>query len=164
MASLSHGRRRRDRDGHGTTSNRESGTQLESRCEYSGTGGNFNACDLPGQVSHNSSVPASHSVTVTPTADAGRGTVTVPRPSLRTVTQAGTASEPGGRGLVLHAAGLAAMQRGNDHCYMESSQVSLISNTPGVYKPPAVPSGAAQGAHYPAGTRGDIPAVNVCVI
>ena len=26
----------------------------------------------------------------------------------------------------------------------------LISNPPGVYKPPAVPSGAAQGAHYPA--------------
>ena len=35
---------------------------------------------------------------------------------------------------------------------------SLFSNPPGVYKPPAVPSGAAQGAHYPAGTvtRGDI--------
>ena len=29
----------------------------------------------------------------------------------------------------------------------------------GVYKPPAVPSGAAHGAHYPAGTRGDIQAV-----
>ena len=52
-------------------------------------------------------------------------------------------------------------QRGNGH----SSQVatwnllSLFSNTPGVYKLPAVPSGAAQGAHYPAGTRGDIQAV-----
>ena len=30
-----------------------------------------------------------------------------------------------------------------------------------VYKPPAVPSGAAQGAHDPAGTRGDIQAVTV---
>ena len=51
------------------------------------------------------------------------------------------------------AAGLAAMQRGNGHCYMESS-----FRRPGVYKPPAMPSpaGAAQGAHYPAGTRGDI--------
>ena len=28
-------------------------------------------------------------------------------------------------------------------------------------KPPAVPSGAAQGAHYPAGTRGDIQAVTL---
>ena len=27
----------------------------------------------------------------------------------------------------------------------------LFSNPPGVYKLPAVPSGAAQGAHYPAG-------------
>ena len=26
----------------------------------------------------------------------------------------------------------------------------VFSNPPGVYKPPAVPSGAAQGAHYPA--------------
>ena len=29
-------------------------------------------------------------------------------------------------------------------------------------KPQAVPSGAAQGAHYPVGTRGDIQAVTVC--
>ena len=35
----------------------------------------------------------------------------------------------------------------------------FFSNPPGVYKPPAVPSGAAQAAHYPAGTRGDIQAV-----
>ena len=35
----------------------------------------------------------------------------------------------------------------------------VFSNPPGVYNPPAVPSGAAQGAHYPAGTRGDIQAV-----
>ena len=36
--------------------------------------------------------------------------------------------------------------------------IFLLEHT-GVYKPPAVPSGAAQGAHYPAGTRGpgDIP-------
>ena len=32
---------------------------------------------------------------------------------------------------------------------------------PTVYIPPAVPSGAAQGAHYPAGTRGDIQAVTL---
>ena len=30
---------------------------------------------------------------------------------------------------------------------------------PGVYNPPAVPLGAAQGTYYPAGTRGDIQAV-----
>ena len=35
----------------------------------------------------------------------------------------------------------------------------IFSKTPGVYKPPAVPSGSAQGAHYPAGTRRDIQAV-----
>ena len=42
---------------------------------------------------------------------------------------------------------------------------SVFSNPParGVYNPPAVPSGAAQGAHYPAGTRGDIQAVTVTV-
>ena len=38
----------------------------------------------------------------------------------------------------------------------------LFSNPPGVCKPPAVPSGASQGAHYPADTRGDIQAVTVC--
>ena len=54
------------------------------------------------------------------------------------------------------------MQRGNGNCYMESeASVLLFSNLnpPGVvYKPPAVPSGAAPAgpwAHrdYPAGTR-----------
>ena len=35
----------------------------------------------------------------------------------------------------------------------------LFSNPPGLYKPPAVPSGAAPGAHYPAGPREDIQAV-----
>ena len=29
----------------------------------------------------------------------------------------------------------------------------IFSNTLGVYKPPALPSGAAQGVHYPAGTQ-----------
>ena len=41
---------------------------------------------------------------------------------------------------------------------------SLSSNPPGVYNQPVVPSGAAQGAHYPAGTRGDIQAVTVALI
>ena len=45
------------------------------------------------------------------------------------------------------AAGLAAMQRGNGHCYIESF-FSVFSNLLGVCNPPAVPSGAAQ-AHYP---------------
>ena len=31
----------------------------------------------------------------------------------------------------------------------------IFSKPPGMYKPPALPSGAAQDAHYPAGTRGD---------
>ena len=34
----------------------------------------------------------------------------------------------------------------------------------GVYNPQAVPSGAAQGAHYPAGTRGDIQAVTAIMM
>ena len=45
--------------------------------------------------------------------------------------------------------------------------ILLYSTYPqGIYKPPAVPSGAAhcaQGAHYPAGTRGDIQAVTQSV-
>ena len=46
----------------------------------------------------------------------------------------------------------------------ESFQVSILeleleTRPAGVYNPPAVPSGAAQGAHYPAGTRGEIQAV-----
>ena len=32
----------------------------------------------------------------------------------------------------------------------------FFSNLPGVYKPPAVPLGAAQGAHYQAGTAGGL--------
>ena len=40
---------------------------------------------------------------------------------------------------------LVALQRGNGHGYIESS-CSVFSNPPGVYNPPAVPSGAAQGA------------------
>ena len=51
------------------------------------------------------------------------------------------------------------MQRGNCDCYMESS--FFILEPAGVYNPPAVPSGAAQGAHYPEGTRGNIQAVTV---
>ena len=68
------------------------------------------------------------------------------------------------------AAGLAAMQRGpetsrDDHCYDDLNLLSLFSNLPGVYKPPAVPSDAALGAHYPAGTRvdSDIQAATVTV-
>ena len=35
----------------------------------------------------------------------------------------------------------------------------VFSNPPGVHNQPAVPSGEAQGAHHPVGTRGDIQAV-----
>ena len=56
------------------------------------------------------------------------------------------------------------MQRGNGHCYMESS-FSLLEP---VYKPPAVASGAAQGRGHTTqrrGTRrrGDIQAVTGCI-
>ena len=53
------------------------------------------------------------------------------------------------------------MERGNSHCYVESS---FFTNQPGVYKPTALPSGAVQGAQYPAGTRGDIQAVTHIMI
>ena len=50
------------------------------------------------------------------------------------------------------------MQLGNGHYYIESSFL-YYRNPLGLYNPPSVPSGAAQWAHYPAGTRGDIQAV-----
>ena len=70
--------------------------------------------------------------------------------------------------LVLPAAGLAAMQWGNSYCYMESSLLYSRASLGSVFSspawavfssqpnPPAVPSGAALLAHYPAGTRGDV--------
>ena len=60
------------------------------------------------------------------------------------------------------------MQRENGHYYIIMSHwifFSVFSNPPGVYNPPAVPSGAAQGAHHPlaAGTRGEIQAARLCL-
>ena len=78
-------------------------------------------------------------------------------PPPRRIGQDATAAPHRARRHRRTAAGLAAMQRGPGRCYTESS--SRTRQGPGVYKPPAVPSGAAQGAHYPAGTRGDIQAV-----
>ena len=60
--------------------------------------------------------------------------------------------------LVLPAAsdGLGAIHRGNGHYYIDSS-FAVLWNPPGhVIYPAAIPSGAAQGAHYPAGTRGSL--------
>ena len=55
-----------------------------------------------------------------------------------------------------HAAGETAIATWNLlFCILEPALVLQ-----GVYKPPAVPWGAALGAHYPAGTQGDIQAVH----
>ena len=61
--------------------------------------------------------------------------------------------------LVLPAAGLAAIQRGNCHYYFEFSL--LYSGIRRGFYSRAVPSGAAGRlrAHHPAGKRGDIQAV-----
>ena len=59
------------------------------------------------------------------------------------------------------------MQRGNGHCYMESSfffffeGIVVSSSAARDYILAAVPSGAAQESHYPAGTLGDIQAVTI---
>ena len=64
--------------------------------------------------------------------------------------------------LVLPAAGLAAMQRGNGHYYIKSS--SLYSRTSlGYITRRPCPRVLPRGAHNPAGTRGDIQAVTQCL-
>ena len=50
------------------------------------------------------------------------------------------------------------MQRGNGHCHMESS-FFLLEPAGGIQTAGRRALGSAQGAHYPAGTRGDIQAV-----
>ena len=53
------------------------------------------------------------------------------------------------------------MQQGDGHYYIDTSLLNCL-NPLGVYSQQVVPSGAAQEAHYPAGTLGDIQAVTIC--